>query len=450
MRPLPFLFPIYKGVQPGSSMNVGLWIYDSLALFRAPRSTRRSAAPRALELEPAAPPDGLARRCSYYDCATDDARLVLENALDARALGAAMHTYTGRLRFVRDGDGRINGVDRARRAHRQARVGRVRAHAVILAAGAWTDEVIRARPDGAARCCAAPRACTSCVAARAAAARPRHRDLAGRRPRDVRDPVARAHRARHDRHRLHGQRRRGAADADDVQYLCETGNGYFPGANLAPDDVIATWAGLRPLIAAPPNVDESEVSREHEVFTRPTGSSSSPAASSRRIAGWRARWSITRERSSSAPGRPSDAIEKLPGQWGSKRRAVETRRAPSAPTEWSTRQVAKHLAGTYGTRAGGVVSGSRDAPAGGAARAETPYLHAQVDVAVEQELARDGRRRARAARADAVARAQPGARRSPRVAARGWPRSSAGARRARDEEVARYRAIVETTRAFRG
>ena len=35
--------------------------------------------------------------------------------------------------------------------------------------------------------------------------------------------------------------------------------------------MIATWAGLRPLIAAPPNVDESEISREHEVFTRNDG-----------------------------------------------------------------------------------------------------------------------------------------------------------------------------------
>jgi glycerol-3-phosphate dehydrogenase len=66
-----------------------------------------------------------------------------------------------------------------------------------------------------------------------------------------------------------------AADADDVKYLCDSGNGYFPGANLAPSDVIATWAGLRPLIAPPPKteegVDESSVSREHEVFTRPDG-----------------------------------------------------------------------------------------------------------------------------------------------------------------------------------
>jgi glycerol-3-phosphate dehydrogenase len=62
-----------------------------------------------------------------------------------------------------------------------------------------------------------------------------------------------------------------AADAADVKYLCDSGNGYFPGANLTPADVISTWAGLRPLIAAPPNVDESEISREHEVFTRNDG-----------------------------------------------------------------------------------------------------------------------------------------------------------------------------------
>src|SRR4029453_2352746 len=62
-----------------------------------------------------------------------------------------------------------------------------------------------------------------------------------------------------------------AADKADVEYLCASGNGYFPGANLTRDDVIATWAGLRPLIAAPPNVDESEISREHEVFTRKDG-----------------------------------------------------------------------------------------------------------------------------------------------------------------------------------
>src|SRR3954470_14460493 len=38
VRPMPFLLPIYKGAKPGLElMNFGLWIYDTLALFRAPR-----------------------------------------------------------------------------------------------------------------------------------------------------------------------------------------------------------------------------------------------------------------------------------------------------------------------------------------------------------------------------------------------------------------------------
>ena len=35
VRPLPFLIPIYKGVKPSLEvMNIGLWIYDTLAMFR--------------------------------------------------------------------------------------------------------------------------------------------------------------------------------------------------------------------------------------------------------------------------------------------------------------------------------------------------------------------------------------------------------------------------------
>src|SRR5690349_10466804 len=111
VRPLPFLIPIYKGAKPGLEiMNLGLWIYDSLALFRAPRLHKTFRGTRAaLQLEPALRAEGLRGALEYYDCATDDARLVLENAIDAQNLGAEMHTYTEVLRFVRDGN-RIHGV----------------------------------------------------------------------------------------------------------------------------------------------------------------------------------------------------------------------------------------------------------------------------------------------------------------------------------------------------
>jgi glycerol-3-phosphate dehydrogenase len=273
VRPLPFLIPIYKGIRPGFEiMNFGLWIYDSLALFRAPRmhkAFRGTAA--ALALEPQLRPEGLRGALEYYDCATDDARLVLENALDAQALGASCHTYTEVQRFERNASGRITGVVVHDRLHDKTWT--VATRAVVLAAGAWTDEMIRRfeipmdrpllrRTKGVhivlpRERLPLARAITliSPVDGRVMFALPwRDRSVLGTTDTD-----------------FAGTADEVAADAADVKYLCDSGNGYFPGANLTPDDVIATWAGLRPLIAAPPNVDESEISREHEVFTKSDG-----------------------------------------------------------------------------------------------------------------------------------------------------------------------------------
>src|SRR5690242_15054779 len=111
VRPMPFLVPIFKGTKPGLElMNVGLWIYDSLALFRAPRMHKTFRGAKAgTRLEPTLKAEGLRGIIEYYDCATDDARLVLENILDARALGADCRNYTEVVRLIREG-GRVEGV----------------------------------------------------------------------------------------------------------------------------------------------------------------------------------------------------------------------------------------------------------------------------------------------------------------------------------------------------
>ncbi|MGN6105456.1 MAG: glycerol-3-phosphate dehydrogenase/oxidase, partial [Kofleriaceae bacterium] len=143
VRPLPFIIPIYKGAKPGLElMNVGLWIYDSLALFRAPKLHRTFRGTKAaLALEPQLRVEGLRGALEYYDCATDDARLVLENAIDARALGAECHTYTEVTGFERAADRRITGVSVHDRL--TGRTWSVSCRVAILAAGAWTDEMIR-------------------------------------------------------------------------------------------------------------------------------------------------------------------------------------------------------------------------------------------------------------------------------------------------------------------
>jgi glycerol-3-phosphate dehydrogenase len=65
-----------------------------------------------------------------------------------------------------------------------------------------------------------------------------------------------------------------AATREDIDYLLDAANAYFPDHPLTADDVISTWAGLRPLIAPEPTgeeVAESAVSREHQIIVGKDG-----------------------------------------------------------------------------------------------------------------------------------------------------------------------------------
>ena len=50
----------------------------------------------------------------------------------------------------------------------------------------------------------------------------------------------------------------------DVDYLLRSANAYFPAAQLAATDVIAAWAGIRPLVAGR-GADPGSTSREHSI-----------------------------------------------------------------------------------------------------------------------------------------------------------------------------------------
>src|SRR6185369_16146687 len=94
VRPLEFLVPVYKRDRPGLFvLDVGLWIYDGLSKFSSPKLHRTVRAGRIAKLEPGLKRQDLEGGLLYYDCATDDARITLENIVDARALGAAIANY---------------------------------------------------------------------------------------------------------------------------------------------------------------------------------------------------------------------------------------------------------------------------------------------------------------------------------------------------------------------
>jgi glycerol-3-phosphate dehydrogenase len=54
------------------------------------------------------------------------------------------------------------------------------------------------------------------------------------------------------------------SDAADIDYLLRTVRRFFPNTDLERNDIISSWAGLRPLIADP-RLGPSDISRSHQI-----------------------------------------------------------------------------------------------------------------------------------------------------------------------------------------
>jgi glycerol-3-phosphate dehydrogenase len=272
VRPQEFIFPIYRDGPVGKlTLAAGLWAYDVLAGLWNVRRHRMLGARAAAEAEPALRREGLTGAGQYWDCRTDDARLVLETVLAAANEGAVIVSYAEVSAFVKEG-GRITGariVDRLGGGEVVAR-----ARVVVNAAGPWVDRVT---------------ALDEATPPRLRLTKGVHvivpRERVGNRAALVLHAVA-------DRrvmfvipwgeHALVGTTdtdHRGGPDAPptveatDVAYLLDTVNHYFPAARLAPGDVVGAFAGLRPLVAprGKATLSPSSVSREQEIFTSTSG-----------------------------------------------------------------------------------------------------------------------------------------------------------------------------------
>jgi glycerol-3-phosphate dehydrogenase len=268
VRPQEFLIPAYRRSFMGL-ISLGLMVYDLLALHKPPAGHERHTAADLEDIEPGLRQERLVGGITYYDCATDDARLTLENILDARDQGAACLNYVRALAPIRrPSNGRVIGV-----TAEDMLTGRplhVRARVVVGALGPWTDQVLEAFGTAQGRRLLRP---TKGVHVLVDAARLPVRRAVTMATRDQRVVfcIPAGHRTvigttdtdyRGDYDHV-------TATQEDVIYLLATANFYFPNVKLRIDDVISTWAGLRPLIAA--SGAASSVSREHEIFEEPDG-----------------------------------------------------------------------------------------------------------------------------------------------------------------------------------
>src|SRR2546425_838399 len=274
VRPLPFLFPVYRGARvPGWKLVAGMWLYDLLAAFRNVRLHRWLGRQGVLRLEPALRERALRGAALYYDAQTDDARLVIATVRSAAQAGALVANYAAATSLVKP-DGRARGatVRDVFSGHPYT----VRALVVVNAGGPWVDELRRLdepatepllRLTKGAHVAVPQRrlghthavTLTSPIDGRVMFVLPwggADPDLSYIGTTDT-DEDASPDDVR--------------ATAGDVIYLLRSANAFFPEARLSPHDVVATWAGLRPLLRPDRAVAPSEASREHRIVESASG-----------------------------------------------------------------------------------------------------------------------------------------------------------------------------------
>ena len=262
VRPLAFTWPVYEGQRlPVWKLAAGLTLYDALALFRNVERHKRLRPQGVLAWEPELAPSGLRGGVRYFDAATDDARLTLANALDARAAGALVLNHVALVGAAGARDGlRVVRVEDALTGER----GELRARVIVNAAGPWSDEVL-GRLGAATR-----QGVRGSKGSHIAVPRSRVGNRAAvtlTHPTDGRVMFA----LPSGSHTIIGTTdmfteespESVRASAGEVRYLLDAANALFPDAALTPDDVVSAWSGIRPLV--PTGTSSVAASREHVI-----------------------------------------------------------------------------------------------------------------------------------------------------------------------------------------
>lgn len=266
--PEKMLLPLIEGGSYGKWLtSIGLKVYDILAQVSGDDKRQMLEKKEAMKLEPLLPKKILNGAGYYAEYRTDDARLTLENLKTSLQFGAQLFNYTKVTDFIYE-DEKIAGVKFTDEVFGDEY--RVSSKYVINAAGPWVDELRSVNqskkgkrlhltkgvhlvfpkeklpvkqsvyfdiPDGRMMF-AIPRGKVTYIGTT-----------------DTNFNLDKDH---------------VTTDIADAIYLVSAVNNMFPDIELELDDIISSWAGLRPLIHEE-GKSASELSRKDEIFTSDTG-----------------------------------------------------------------------------------------------------------------------------------------------------------------------------------
>lgn len=268
IRPLQILVPIYKNARRGPlTMRAGLFAYDVLCLDQTLPRHRMLSRADALKRAPGLNAEGLVGAAIYFDAQVEFAeRLVLENALSARAHGAVISTYARVDKLIVEaGDmGCVVFTDVVTGESHSA-CGKI----VINAAGPWIDRLLDHVGAGSPRLIGGTKGSHIIVApfpgAPASAlyveAKTDHRPFFiipwnGRYLIGTTDI------------RYEGDLDHVEIDDEEIDYLVGETNRVIPKANLTREHILYTYSGVRPLPFTD-DKDEQSITRRHFIRQNP-------------------------------------------------------------------------------------------------------------------------------------------------------------------------------------
>jgi glycerol-3-phosphate dehydrogenase len=391
VKPISFLYPLQKKVVERPYVGAGLALYDAMEGTKRPVPHHRHLSARgALRLAPALDPARLAGAMLYYDAQVDDARCTLTVARTAAAHSAVVATRVTAVKLTRGADGkRITGA--RVRDEESGRELTVTADSVVVCAGVWTDlvhELAGVRAGYRVRMSKGVHIVVPREAIRASTGMILRTDksvllfipwgqrwIVGTTDTD-----------------FSGDRAEPVASEQDIDYILTAANRVLA-RPLTRADVIAVYAGLRPLVAAAPkngakgDKPTTKLSREHVVDVPVPGLAS--------IAGGKfttyrlmARDVVDAAVADFGRAVPASVTDQLPLLGADGLAGVRAGAGRLAEDYRVSRSLVEHLLGRYGTLASEVLDEIRSDP--GLARPLAdghPYLRAEVAYAVTHENA---------------------------------------------------------------
>jgi glycerol-3-phosphate dehydrogenase len=268
VHPLRFVIPLYKSGRVGMfKMGLGMWAYDALSLFQAPELHERLDRDESLQRLPSLQGKELLGSYVYSDAYMDDARLVHETLRSANEAGALAANY------VRATGAKFDENKKMRKIVCRDDVGKkefeISARHFVSSVGPWTDELgenlfhqwkkILRPTKGVHLTFKKERLPLAEAVVMGAESRivfgiPRHEMvIVGTTDTDYQ-----------------GDPKEVRTTEEDVRYLLGVIDQYFPGAKIKASDIVASYEGVRPLVADHAE-SEGKTSREHVIFTEEHG-----------------------------------------------------------------------------------------------------------------------------------------------------------------------------------